>query len=250
MADYRSFVGLSVYLEEMVATRYLNQLQVPESYPDGKINDSTNWTAEDRRTALYWIYINTRDNTVINQSYECSFCQKEHGRQMDLCDLIPLLVESEHSMTEKLDIPNIKPGYIQPLRGNAVEYLEQLRNTRDELEEDSPEWCVAHADLRIYECAWALKFKDDDKSLSAEDQAENRFEYLLTLDAEKAFKKVAATVRKALSAMRHGLMSEYLDGEYKLVTPPHQCPNIEEGDEPVETVLLLPFRYNNFLPSL
>ncbi len=250
VADYREFVGLSVHLEEMITTRYLNQLQIPEKYKNGKINDSANWTAEDRRTALYWIYINTRDNTVIEQSYHCSFCDEEHARQIDITDLVELLVETKHTMTEKLDVKGVKPGHIQPLRGIAVEYIEQLRNNRDDFEEESTQWYEAHTDLRLYEIAWAIKFKDDDKSLSLEEQAEARYAYLLTLNADSQFKILAATVRTALSAMSHGLLSEYLDGELRLVTPPHLCPNVQEGDEPVETVLLLPFRYHNFLPNL
>lgn len=250
VADYRAFVGMSEHLEEMVTTQYLNQLQIPEKYPDNKPLDSALWTAEDRRTALFWIFINTHSDTVITQEYECTHCGEIHGRHLDLLELGEYFIESTHSMIERLEVPGVKPGFIKPLRGTAMEHIEQLRNARDDHKESSPQWCVAHADLRLYETAWALSFKDDDKSLSAEEQAKKRYEYLLTLEAEKAFKTVAAQVRQALSDMRHGLMSEYHDGEIKLVTPAHACPNKKEGDEKAETILLLPFLYHRFFPAL
>jgi len=249
VADYRNFVGMSPHLEEAITTLYLNQMQIPENNKGGQVIDSINWTAEDRRTALYWIFINTRERTVIEQGYQCNHCGNEHGRQIDLVALGEYIIDSNHSMTEKLAVDGVKNGFIQPLRGEAMEYLEYLRNTRDEFEEDSAQWSVAHTDLRIYELAWSLIFKDDDKALTVTEQAEKRFEYLITLNAETHFKQLAAQVRNALSEMRHGLMSEYIDGEMRLVTPPHICPNSEEGDE-LETILLLPFRYHEFLPSL
>jgi hypothetical protein len=250
VADYRNFVGLDESLEEMITTQYLNNLQIPDKYPDNKPLDSANWTAEDRRTALYWVYINTRSSTVITQEYHCQHCSKKHGRQIDLLELGEYFIDTKHSMVERLDVPNVKAGFIKPLRGYAMEHIEQLRNLRDELEEDTAKWCVAHADMRLYETAWAVSFKDDDKDLTNEEQATNRYEYLLTLDAEKAFKPLMAQVRQALGDMRHGLMSEYHDGVIKLVTPPHECPNTQEGDEKKQTILLLPFLYNEFFPTL
>ena len=254
IAIYREFAGFDAHLEEKLTTQYLNIIQVPEAYPDGKVLDSANWSDSDRRTCLYWIFMNTRDNTVITQTYECSHCKQKHGRQLDLVDLAAFMLDSNHSMTDLIAVDGIKPCYIQPLNGHAMEYLESLRNHRNDFEEDSPEWCVAHVDLRLYEVAWAIKFKDDNPELDATDQAEARFEYLMTLEPERQFKKLAAQVRAAQSNMRHGLMTEYQDGEVLLVTPPHLCPimnkDIQEGDDPVETVLLFPFRHNHFLPAL
>jgi hypothetical protein len=252
VADYRAFVGMSSRLEEMVTTQYLNQIQIADRYPNKEVLDSALWSCEDRRTALYWIFMNTRDNTIIEQAYLCQHCKKQHARQLDLVDLGAYFIQTKHSMREKLVVANVKDGFIQPLRGNAMEHLEQLRNLRDDHKEDSPEWCLAHTDLRIYELSWALVFNDDDKTLSLDEQATARYNYLLTLEADSKFKQVAAQVRHALSAMRHGLMSEYLDGETRLVTPPHKCPNSEEqeGSEIKETILLLPFLYHYFLPTL
>ncbi|MGF1905268.1 hypothetical protein [Aliivibrio salmonicida] len=254
VADYRHFAAIESHLEESITTQYLNRMQIAELYDDGKIIDSATWTAEDRRTALWWIYMNTRENTVISQSYKCSHCDSTHIRQIDLADLVQYLIEPECSMVESITVDGIKPGYIQPLRGHAMDFLEGVRNERDQFDEDSPQWNELHVDLRLYETAWGLLFKDDDESLSLDEQAEARYQYLLTLNPDKQYKKLAAQVRTAYSSMRHGLMSEYVDGEIKLVTPPHECPvsveNLKEGDKPAETVLLLPFWYNHFLPNV
>ena len=254
VADYRHFAGIESHLEESITTQYLNRMQIADMYENKQIIDSATWTAEDRRTALYWIYMNTRENTVITQEYKCKYCDSNHIRQIDLAVLIEYILDNENSMIEKINIDGIKDGYIQPLRGYAVEYLESLRNERDQFDEDSPQWMIAHTDLRLYETAWGLIFKDDDKALSLEEQAEARYEYLLTLSSEKQYKKLAAQVRVAFSNMRHGLMTEYLDGEHNLVTPPHECPivneDLKEGDKPAQTVLLLPFWYNHFLPTV
>lgn len=254
VGDYRYFAGLDEHLEESITTQYLNRMQIAELYDDGKIRDSLQWTGEDRRTCLFWIYMNTRERTVLTQSYDCKHCSERHARQIDAVDLVQYLIDTDHSMTEKIQVAGVKKGYIQPLRGDAMEFIEALRNERDMFEEDTPEWCLAHTDLRLYETAWSIKFQDDDPSKTRDEQAKARFDYLLTLNPEKQYKPLAAQVRKSLSEMRHGLMSEYHEGEIRLVTPPHECPNAnqnrKEGDELVETILLMPFHYNEFLPTV
>ena len=153
VADYRQSVGLSEHLEEMVTTQYLNSLQIPEKYKSKEISDSATWTAEDRRTALFWIYINTHTDTMIPQKYPCPHCKEEHYREFDLLELGEYMIQPERPMIERIDIEGLRAGFISPLRGYAMEQIEQARNIRDDYSEDSAEWRVAHTDLRLHELA-------------------------------------------------------------------------------------------------
>lgn len=249
--DYRKFAGMPTALEEELATQFLNSMQVAEMYQEGEVSDSALWTGQDRRTALYWIYINTRENTVITQKHHCQHCDKPHTRQFDLKELVPMMISNDEVMRLDIAIDGVKAGYIQPLRGNALVHIEEIKNERDMFEEDSPEWCLLHVDLRLYEIAWSLVFEADDRLLSLREQAKARFDYISTLNPETTYKKLAAKTRAALEDFGHGLMSEYRAGEFQLVTPLFTCPESEKGEgEPKQTVLLLPFWSNNFLPSL
>lgn len=248
--DYRKFAGMPSALEEEMTTQYLNLLQVADSYDDGQISDSALWTGQDRRTALYWIYINTRENTVITQKHSCQHCEQDHTRQFDLRELVEMMISSDEVMRRDIGIDGVKEGYIQPLRGAALTHIEEIKNERDMAEEDSPQWCLLHVDLRLYELAWSLVFKDDDLSLSLREQAQARFEYISTLNPETTYKRLAAKTRETLESFNHGLANEYHEGEFQLITPIFTCPNFEEEEEPRKTVLLLPFWSNNFLPSI
>lgn len=251
VSDYRALVGVSGDIEERMTTQFLNDLQIIEKNKNKALNDSSMWTAEDRRAALYWIYILTRDNTIITQSYACQHCSQKHSRQIDLIELGDLMTESTHSMTDRINVKGVKSGLIHPLRGYAVEHVELLRNERDEHDEHTKAWRVAHTDLVLMEIAYGITFDDDDKSLPLDEQAQARFDYLLTLNADKQYKKLMAQVRLAWSNMRHGLLTEYSDGDTRLVTPPHTCPNsTDKGGNGKETILLLPFRNSDFLPDL
>lgn len=252
--DYRYFAGAAAWLEELTTTEFLDRLQDKERYRDGQIKPSIDWTGEDRRTALFYIFISTRTDTVIGQEYTCKHCGKPHRRKLDLLDLGVNFFDAQRSMIDKVQFnkgDEVIDGYIVPLRGHAVEHLEELRNARDDHEEDSREWNIAHVDLRLYEVAYGLKLKGEDKALTERERADSRFKMLLQIDPEKEFKKLRAKVQLTWAEMRHGLYSEYMEGEIKIRTTEHICPNHngQEGGDIKSTLLLMPFHYKYFLPD-
>jgi hypothetical protein len=268
VADYRAFCGLSMKMEEAVATDWLDRLLAD------KKQSSLNWTVQDRRTALWWIYVHTRESTVITQSYECSHCKQTHGRQYDIVGLGESLTSASRSMKEPITIPGMKSGFIVPLRGHAMQAIEMARNERDELDPDTPEYEQAHADMRIKEIAASLIFDDEPTDLDFDDRLSARVEYLMTLDLERQFKPLLATVALVLREMHHGLATTYLEGEVSIITPDHICPvrdderkalikqleadsvpasewpEVAKGGNTAKTSLLLNFQCHNFFPDL
>lgn len=267
VADYRAFCGMAPELEEYAATQWLNRLLLTEH------QDSANWTAQDRRTALYWLFIHTRDNTVMTQEYQCGHCNQAHTRQIDLLDLSSGIVSASRPLKEPLPAELAGDGFVVPLNGHAMMWLEAARNARDEQEPDSEEYEIAHADLRIKELAASVRLDAQPEGLDAVDAFEWNYQHLLTIDLN-LFSRLAAFVQLTLQAMDHGLESVYVEGEIALVTPAHQCPvkkdekaalikqlkadQVPDSEWPeaakegntAETRLLLGFHCYNFFPSI
>lgn len=267
VADYRSFCGMSPELEEYTATQWLNRLLLTEG------QDSADWTAQDRRTALYWLFIHTRDNTVMTQEYQCDHCKQVHTRQIDLLDLSSSITSASRTLKEPLPPELIGGGFVVPLNGHAMMWLEAARNNRDEQEPDSQEYEIAHADLRIKELAASIHLSEQPEGLEHTDAFEWNYQRLLTVELN-TFARLAAFVQLTLQEMDHGLESVYVDGEIALVTPAHTCPvkkdekaalikqlqadqvpgsewpeAAKEGNT-AQTRLLLGFHCYNFFPSL
>ena len=168
---------------------------------------------------------------MITQSYKCSHCDQIHGRQLDVVDLGEGLTTAGRSMMEPIDMPGVKAGYITPLRGEAMQAIELARNERDELDPDSPEYEIAHADMRIKEAAASLVFFDEPKGADHDELIDLRVEYLMTLDLERQFKPLLAKISVVLRDMNHGLAAIYFEGDVSIITPDHVCPvKKEEAD--------------------
>lgn len=273
VADYRSFCGMSTDMEENVTTEYLNRMQDKENHP-AAWSDSAKWTSHDRRAGLYWIYVHTRSDTVITQNYTCSHCNQEHGRQFDILELMEGIEAASEKMTKAVALPGKGNGLIVPLRGSAMEHIEIIRNQRNSYPKDSEDWAKLNMDMRVFEIAHCIRFVQEDGSLSDVELAQLRFDYLMSLDAEREFRPLAAAVKLTLIDMQHGLESTYHEGEIALVTPLHYCPVIEEQREdrieqlkaggvvpdewPADlkegntaaTRLLLPFQSHHFFPEI
>lgn len=80
--DALEFCGTAPEQEEQATTRYLNTMQI------GDVQDSARWTAQDRRTALWWIHTHSQPNGAEQTvSYQCGHCGELHHYDFDLCDL-------------------------------------------------------------------------------------------------------------------------------------------------------------------
>ncbi len=239
--DCFQFSDLNPKLEQKAVTDYLNHMMA-----EGQEQDARNWTVFDRQTALVWIYVLSRDDKTVLQKYDCQHCNEEHSTPLNLADLFSNLTLAERSMREPFEIENLK-GVIVPLRGYAMEHLEQLQNQRDSHPVNSKAYKLCDADVYLYRIAHSIELEDDDLTLSYDKRADERVERFLELSlSSKSFQRLTAKIRQVASEMRHGLPCVIRDGQVLLTAEEHECPN-KEG---VKTRLMLPFQVIDYMPSL
>jgi hypothetical protein len=234
--------------EERDTTEFLNVLQ-----PEDNRSDPRTWTASDRRTALWWIFINSRADAVIDFSYTCAHCGEEHWINCDMHSLIDdLEVLGEHS-TMVVTVPVDGKSYdwvLKPLDGHAMERLERMRQMLPPRSK-SDAYNAAVVDLRKWELTYqAHLFYDLEPDYDV--SAQNRFELIGKMELGTEFVQLAANVRIMQSELRHGLNVILDKGESCLILPPHECQS-EAHQEPAErptTRLLVPFRNSQFLPDI
>ncbi|WP_070965019.1 hypothetical protein [Vibrio sonorensis] len=241
VADAFQFEDINPKLEQKALTEYLNHM-----LSDGQDHDSKNWTVYDRITALMWIYVLSRDDRSVLMTYQCKYCNEEHGVPVDLASLFKSLVYAGREMKEPFEFGNLK-GVIVPLRGYAMERLEQLTNLRDSHPINSKAYKARNDDIYLYRIAYSVELDGEDESLSPDERADQRVEEFLKRPLkDKSFQSLVAKVRIVASEMRHGLPCVIRDGGVLLVTQEHECPNTEGA----KTRLMLPFQAVDYMPSL
>ncbi len=263
--DCIDFAGLREEFEEQSTTKYLNQLQ------PSPINDSKYWTAEDRRTALWWIWININEvgsTTAISYKYDCQHCEKEHAHNVDMRELdhgVKMFQKLPVEGFSYLDNDDKTVKYsVKPLNGLAVEYLELLRFNRLEVEPESDKYKQLSAEIRVAEIACVMEFDDElereleGDALPFNDKIDARLKRLMSLPISSKFAHIANDVTLALADLRHGLDCTITDGQIRLILPPHHCPthlekhstaNVKEGTALV-TTLYAPFHYNFYFAAI
>ncbi|MEE9647899.1 morphogenetic protein [Enterobacter soli] len=246
--DAMYFCKATAETEERDTTEYLNLLQ-----DDKDRLDSRNWTAQDRRTALWWIFINSRSDTVIDYSYTCQHCGEEHWVNQDMYDLFDELdvLESQENVAVSIPVQG-KPHdwLIKPLDGNAMERLERMRQLLPP-QSKAEAYKAAIADLRKWEFTYqAHLFYDLEPDYDT--SAQRRYDLIGQMDYGTELMQLAANMRIAQEKLSHGLNVQVDKGESLLVLPPHSCQS-EALQEPAErpiTRLLVPFRNTQFLPDV
>ncbi|UTZ44601.1 hypothetical protein [Vibrio campbellii] len=245
--DGMEFCELNPDYEEANTTQYLNHLQDKEK---GEFSDSSYWTGEDRRTALWWIFIASSELGTIPFSYECAHCKEKHFADLDMRSLMDTstVLSKLPELTIKFTVRG-QPysANVSPLTGEALEYIEQLRNIRDQYEEDSKEWKQAANNMALNELAMTLTFPTQPKDKN--EALEWKLNTIKSMHLRTEFLKLSALVEQELRTARHGLLCEYNDGRYHLVSQISQCKKVvEKGGEAVRT-LLLPFRADDFIAT-
>lgn len=245
--DGMEFCELNPDFEEASTTEYLNHMQDRDK---GEFSDSSYWTGEDRRTALWWIFIASNELGTIPFSYDCAHCKEKHFSDLDMRSLM-------NTSTVLPKLPNLSVKFtvagqpytakVSPLTGEALEYIEQLRNTRDQYQKDTKEWKQAANNMALHELAMALTFptQPEDKN----EALEWKLNTIKSMHLRTEFAKLSALVEQELRKARHGLLCEYSEGRYHLVAQIDQCKEIvKQGGEAVRT-LLLPFRAHDFIAT-
>ena len=120
MKDALKYSELNPAEDEATTTEYLNSMQ------DGEINDSANWTVQDRRTALFGGYLLIRAlMQVMTYSYECSHCGNTHHADINLSDTaqtVEILACTSLPVKTNVPVNGVPTDWIlKPLTGKGAE---------------------------------------------------------------------------------------------------------------------------------
>lgn len=256
--------------EEKLTTIFLNKWQTDKE----KFYDSRRWTGEDRRTALFWIYIHFTKNWDYECKYQCN-CEKEHKDKINLYEL-GLSYKTINGLPERDIEIDGQQIIVHPLRGDALEELEYMRipladadmarkelsDTLDRIEKlhgfsdaywkqfkkirefdnrigrESGEYNKVLTQIRGLEVMFAIELKNKNGILKNRREKER---YIESLSITK-FNQLRDMVFEALSGMQHGLQTVLIDGKIYILSNPIQCP---DGKEVYPLRLRIPFRNHN-----
>ncbi|CCO46637.1 PmgB [Vibrio nigripulchritudo SOn1] len=235
-AEVLEFCDVLPEHEEALTTKFLNTIQGRETF-----SDCREWTAEDRRLALFWYWIHTTEDTHVSVDYECPHCKQTHNHTFDMRELADGYQEVEGIASRDLFFEGRKL-LVSPLTGYHMEELENMRLSLMVEEEGSPAFIRKKADIRFYKLKSTLTMIDDYEKCEQKRSA-NLHNWLYGLP-ETVYQKLQGKVSDNLASMEHGLPSKITDdGKVMLRSPLHICPTIKrEKNKEVTTELLLPFR--------
>ncbi len=249
--DALTFCNISDEQEEVSSTQYLNHIQ-DVAKQGGEINDSAKWTGEDRRTALWWIFIHTHRLPEATVKYECKHCEEDHYINV----MMPNLAENttafeklpEYTFDALIDGRLTKGIKVHPLSGSSCEALEAMRGAMLMHEEGSKAWNIAHHQLDVSEIAHSVTFPDQP---SDEKEAIGwKVDKLLSMALDTEFRSFVAHVETGLRKQRHGLLTDYKDGRYSLIINEKNCEKAVKAGEGESKLLLIPFRPNDYIATL
>lgn len=225
--------------DERRVSEYLNELQ------EGPLDDSRDWTAQERRTALWWIMINSRVDNLEAFHYTCQHCNAMHTCDVDLSDLAATVELLTTEPYERVNVPvNGVPTdwTLKPLTGRGQEMLERMRAGLPD--SSAPEYEAALVRLRIAEFALCTALDDDPEDF--EEAANRRFDIMESMVSEMEFAPLVAHIQLMQKNLRHGLLMQIIKGEVRLLLPPHAC---EKEDMQMNTTqLFIPFHPGFFIP--
>ncbi|HHQ6598048.1 TPA: hypothetical protein ACSTLU_004353 [Serratia fonticola] len=241
--DALQFSGASTEQEEQTTTKYLDAMQV------GDVQSSAKWTAQDRRTALWWIYTHSQSEGAYQTlSYQCAHCNELHHYDFDMADLadqvelltVPPYVEVEIPVR---GVPYL--WHLKPLDGVGMEHLEMMYSNLPA--EDDPDYKKELANLKVVEITLQAHLADQPDDFQK--AAEMRYELIRSMDINSEFVALAANVRKMKETLHHGLPIKIHKGQSQLYVKPHDCPTLAKEDKTVSTRLFFQFRGVDYLPG-
>ncbi|EPK7688522.1 hypothetical protein K7Y63_004134 [Serratia marcescens] len=241
--DALAFCGTSPDQEEQATTRYLNSVQL------GVMQDSAKWTAQDRRTALWWIHTHSQPNGAEQTvSYQCSHCGELHHYDFDLCGLaedLELLTVPPHI---EINIPVKGIPYqwhLKPIDGLGMEHLEMMYSNLPA--EDAPNYATELANLRLVEITLQAHLAEQPGDF--QEAAEMRYELIRSMETYSEFVPLVANVKKMQETLRHGLPITIRKGTAQLYIKPHNCPTLAKEGQAISTRLFFQFRCVDYLPG-
>ncbi|MCG7545433.1 hypothetical protein MHM93_14725 [Pseudoalteromonas sp. MM17-2] len=239
VADLINITEMPVHTEEELATSYLNGLIAKTSADE----DSANWTAADRKAALWHLFIETSEDPLISYNYHCHHCGKPHYVDVDLRDLDKDITKQDEIDIHQHQIVIAGRKYeveFHPLNGGDMERLEQLWPMLEVAKESGEAVRISREQMELQlaysACVMRFHSKADFKE---------RLELLRTASI-KEYAAIAHIQSEVFEEQRHGLHSEYKEGRFYLVSPALPC----DEKEGKSTRLLMPFRPNDFIPAI
>lgn len=259
LADCLNYCDLNEAFDETLATEYLNSVQ------DGDVKDSALWTAQDRRLALWWIFICTSKETSIGYEYECKHCGESHLQLLDLLDLDneATSLTIEPFFDDKMIFNGVERSIrLHPYDGRAMTHMEALRIERDSYPLDSKEYAKEDARLKLYEIAHSFDFmpakssffdlmKKKDEPQSFDEALNEKYAAITSMSRISEFPLLVAATKAAHEKLKHGLNMTVIDGKSHIVSPPMPCETKKDDKgEAMVTRLLIPFRCSVFIPTV
>lgn len=245
--DAMSWAGASPETEEANISRYLSEmLEDPTSH------DVRAWTGQDRWTALWWIFINSRLDPTITVQYQCEHCKESHFYDCDLSRLIDTVAMLTVEPFIPVEIPVDGQMYqwlIRPLNGYELEHIERVRLALPP--KDDPTYQDELVALDVLEYTHQAHLVDQPEEWMK--AAEMRHELISKMALDTEFSVLVANVELAKRKLSHGLEMRISGGDTTLLLPDHPCPTIAqakgEAAAPM-TRLFTPFRPRNFFPVI
>lgn len=244
--DAINFSGLRDELDEAATTDYLRAL-LQDGAPD-----PIGWTAGDRVTAMWWIWMAISDDTTLAYKYQCRHCGETHHVDIDLVDLDDNLtvLEREPAIAgEIMANGQIHACQFVPLDGYAMTALEQMRLELLDATSKADKDTIKNR-LKVLEVAHSFRL-DAHAELPREEADAKRMELVMSMNPAKEFRVLAAQCYQALAELRHGLAMEITDGRVELISPLLPCEAPQEGEgQPPASVLLLRFQPVHCIPAI
>ena len=239
--DCMALADMDPELDEVATTAFLNQQQDKEKQ-SGIIYDSIEWTGEDRRTALWWIFLATHTDTTL--SYKFNVNGQDRYIDVDLKGLGD--TATTLSIDPKIAITFTASGteynaFVSPLNGRALEDIEVTYNQRKNHKSGSVEYRKLSNKIAIQEIVYSLQIIGEP---SDQEQAEEwRYQLIMSLSLDTEFRGLVAAIVAAKRRLRHGLMTSYSDGVYLLITTAQLTE--DEGEQPI----MFPYQNRFFIPT-
>ncbi len=254
VSDVLDFTAIDPRLEEQATTLFLERVQDKEHFSDPKT-----WTGDDRRFALFQYFISTTRDRTVPLTYECSICGERHTQDIPYKKILdgytPINGECFREFPH-----NGHNIVVRPLCGADLEIVERFRYEllllRDQLEDGNlskEQMKAIRSDIRmretqmyLYNTIACIDMPYLDENGTPQSRRPKMQEVISDMSASE-FQEVVDKIEESLVEMRHGLLSEYIDGQIVLDIPDVKCDKY-----PNEPGILLryPFRFGAVIPKL
>lgn len=268
-------------IEESMTTLYLNALQKDEK----TFSDSTYWTAQDRRMALWWIYVESNVDLSLTALYECDRCtaaaKKEYERAIaagekavfkpvqhsidynaaDFQEGVSWLAVAPYQMTNHKFNGVDKKVKLVLLNGAAVEGLEKIRASIDLIPDDKENEKAKKglvAEMRMIRLCYQMEIEGEPEGLS--EALKFRYEHLIKMSSGDEFKSLVAKISLMNRQLAHGLDISIVDGVSRIRVPKtdvcpmyYQLSDAQKAKESISaytTQLWINFRNIDLFPNL